>query len=85
MISFRQIRYFIATADAGNVSLAAADLNVSQSTISAASKGFEDELETHLFERHASGVTLTCEGHRFLQHARNTIAAISETTRAPPP
>ena len=58
MISFRQIRYFIATADAGKVSLAAANLNVSQSAISAAIKGLEDELETHLFERHASGVTL---------------------------
>ena len=58
---------------------------MSQSAISAVSKGFEDELETHLFERHASGVTLICEGHRFLQHARNIIAAVSEATRAPPP
>ena len=85
MISFRQIRYFIATADAGKVSLAAADPNVSQSAISAAIKGFEDELETHLFEQPASGVTLICEGHQFLQHARNIIAAVSEATRAPPP
>lgn len=83
MISFRQIRYFIATADAGKVSLAAANLNVSQSAISAAIKGLEDELETQLFERHASGVTLTYEGHQFLQHARNIIAAVSEATRAP--
>ena len=85
MISFRQIRYFIATADTGKISLAVADPNVSQSAISAVIKRFEDELETPLFERHASGVTLTREGHRFLQHARNTIAAISEATRAPPP
>ena len=83
MISFRQIRYFIATADAGKVSLAAANLNVSQSAVSAAIKGLEDELETHLFERHASGVTLTYEGHQFLQHAQNIVAAVSEATRAP--
>ena len=85
VISFRPIRYFIATADAGKVSLAVADPNVSQSAISAAIKRFEDELEAHLFERPASRVTLTCEGHQFLQHARNIIAAVSETTRAPPP
>ncbi|MDD9982334.1 MAG: LysR family transcriptional regulator [Gammaproteobacteria bacterium] len=83
MISFRQIRYFIATADAGKVSLAAAGLNVSQSAVSAAIKGLEEELEAHLFERHANGVTLTYEGHQFLQHAQNIVAAVSEATRAP--
>jgi len=83
VISFRQIRYFIATADAGKVSLAAAGLNVSQSAVSAAIKGLEEELEAHLFERHANGVTLTYEGHQFLQHAQNIVAAVSEATRAP--
>lgn len=83
MVSLRQIRYFIATAEAGKVSHAATDLNVSQSAVSAAIKGLEDYLETPLFERHASGVTLTYEGHQFLQHARNVVAAVLEATRAP--
>ena len=82
MVSLRQIRYFIATAGTGKVSVAATDLNVSQSAVSAAIKGLEDELEAELFERHASGVTLTYEGHQFLQHAQNIIAAVSEATRA---
>jgi len=81
--SFRQIRYFIATADAGKVSLAAANLNVSQSAVTAAIKALEDELEARLFERHSNGVTLTYEGHQFLQHAQNIVAAVSEATRAP--
>ena len=83
MISFRQIRYFIATADAGKVSLAAANLNVSQSAVSAAIKDLEEDLEANLFERHANGVALTYEGHQFLQHALNIVAAVSEATRAP--
>ena len=37
-LTFRQVRYFIATADAGKVSLAAANLNVSQSAITASIK-----------------------------------------------
>ncbi len=83
MITFRQIRYFIATADKGKVSLAAADLNVSQSAVSTAIKDLEDQLNSRLFTRQAYGVTLTFEGHQFLQHARNIIAAVAEATRAP--
>jgi DNA-binding transcriptional LysR family regulator len=81
--SFRQIQYFIATADAGKVSGAAANLNVSQSAITAAVKALEDLLGRHLFDRHSNGVTLTYDGHQFLQHARGIVAAVSEATRAP--
>ena len=81
--SFRQIRYYIATVDAGKLSLAAANLNVSQSAITSAIKSLEGELEAHLFERHSNGVSLTYEGHRSLQHAQNIVAAVSEATRAP--
>ena len=83
MITFRQVRYFIATANAGKVSVAATDLHVSQSAVSTALKTLEDALETQLFERHAAGVTLTYEGHQFMQHAQNIVAAVSEATRAP--
>ncbi len=81
--SLRQIRYFIAAADAGKISLAAANLSVSQSAVTAAIKALEDELEARLFARHSTGVTLTYEGHQFLQHAHNIVAAVSEATRAP--
>ena len=82
-LSFRQVRYFIATADAGKVSLAAANLSVSQSAITASIKALEDELGCRLFQRHSNGVSLTYEGHQFLQHAHNIVAAVSEATRAP--
>ena len=82
-LTFRQVRYFIATADAGKVSLAAANLNVSQSAITASIKALEAELGSHLFQRHSNGVSLTYEGHQFLQHAHNIVAAVSEATRAP--
>ena len=81
MMSFRQVRYFIAAADAGKVSLAAANLYVSQSAVSTAIKSLEDELGVSLFERHSNGITLTYEGHQFLQHAQNITAAVSEAAR----
>lgn len=83
MLSFRQIRYFVAVANAGQISLAAADLNVSQAAVSAAIKGLEEEIQSRLFERHARGVSLTYEGHQFLQHAQNIVAAMAEAMRAP--
>jgi DNA-binding transcriptional LysR family regulator len=82
-LSFRQVRYFIAAADAGKVSLAAANLNVSQSAVTASIKALEEELGCRLFQRHSNGVSLTYEGHQFLQHAHNIVAAVSEATRAP--
>ena len=81
-LTFRQVRYFIAAADAGKVSLAAANLNVSQSAITSAIKGLEADLGARLFKRHSNGVSLTYEGHQFLQHAENIVAAVSEATRA---
>src|SRR5262245_25788419 len=81
--SLRQIQYFIATSDAGKVCLAAANLGVSQSAITAAVKGLEDVLGRKLFDRHSNGVTLTYDGHQFLQYARNIAAAVSEAARAP--
>ncbi len=82
-LTLRQVRYFLAAAEAGQISLAANELHVSQSAITTAIKGLEETLETALFERHAQGVSLTVEGHHFLQHARNVVAAVEEATRIP--
>ena len=82
-LSFKQIRYFITAADTGQVSLAAIELNVSQSAVTASIKKLEDDLNAILFKRLPSGVSLTVEGARFLQHARNIMAAVNAAARAP--
>lgn len=82
-LSIKQVRYFIATADSGQVSQAAILLNVSQSAVTAAIKQLEDSLGVSLFRRLASGVVLTAEGSRFLTHARNVMAAVNAAERAP--
>ncbi len=81
--SLRQIRYFIAVANAGQVSRAAIDLNVSQSAVTAAVKQLEEIVGAALFERHAAGVSLTYEGNLFLDHARHISAAVDEAVRLP--
>ncbi len=82
-LSIKQVRYFIAAADTGQVSQAAVELNVSQSAVTAAIKQLEDDLGVDLFKRLPSGVSLTAEGARFLQHARNIMAAVNGAARAP--
>ncbi len=81
--SLRQFRYFVATAEKGQVSLAAAALSVSQSTVTGALKALERELGVPLFRRTPRGVELTVEGLRFLAHAKNVMAAVTAAQRAP--
>ena len=80
-ISLRQIRYFVAVADCGKISAAAANLSVSPSAISAAVSALEQELGAPLFERRHGGVDLTSEGHQFLRRAQNILTAVSEAMR----
>ncbi len=82
-LSLKQVRYFIATADTGQVSQAGITLNVSQSAITAAIQQLEHTLGVALFRRKPSGVSLTAEGARFLQHARSIMAAVNAAERAP--
>ena len=82
-LSLRQIRYFIAAADAGQVSKAAKNLNVSQSVVTTAIKQLEEMVDSKLFDRHQSGISLNYEGNRFLDHARHIIQSVDEAIRIP--
>ncbi len=81
--SIRQLRYFIAVANEGQISRAAMELNVSQSAVTTAVKQLETLLGTRLLDRHASGVSLTYDGSIFLDHARRVLTTVDEAVRAP--
>ncbi|WP_336978588.1 LysR family transcriptional regulator [Altererythrobacter fulvus] len=76
-ITFRQIRYFIAVAEARSVSGGSSAVGISQSAVTDAIRTLELETGVTLFHRHAKGVTLTREGSQFLRHARSIVDAIS--------
>jgi DNA-binding transcriptional LysR family regulator len=82
-LSLKQIEYFLATVDAGQVSLAAIALNVSQSAVTTSLQQLETQLGVSLFNRRPSGMDLTLEGARFVQHARNIMAAVNEAVGSP--
>ena len=80
-LTLRQVRYFVAVADAGKVSLAGTALGVSQSAITTSMQALEAEVGIKLVNRHRRGVNLTQEGYQFLSHARKILAAVSDATR----
>lgn len=82
-ISTRQLRYFLAAAEAGQFSLAAHTVHVSQTAITNAVGSLESMLGVRLFDRHPHGVTLTAEGHHFVEHARHVLNAVDDALRTP--
>lgn len=82
-LTLKQLRYFIAAAETGQISHAAMELNISQSAITTAIQGLEAQLGVRLLDRSALGVAPTIEGARFLNHARNITAAVDDAERLP--
>jgi DNA-binding transcriptional LysR family regulator len=80
--SLRQVRYFVAIAEAGSVSGAARHLSISQSTMTEAVQELEHDLGFKLVERCAHGMSLTLKGYQFLRHAEKILAEVSNARRA---
>ncbi|WP_299737540.1 LysR family transcriptional regulator [uncultured Roseobacter sp.] len=82
MLTHRQVRYFLAVVDAGQVSAAARALNVSQSAVSLSIKDMECLLGTDLFERLPTGLRLTKAGQQFRHHAHDIAASFEAAVKS---
>ena len=69
----RLVRYFVAVAEAQNVTRAAERLNLSQPSLSAAVKQLEAQLGVELLARSGRGVTLTPAGELLLARGRELL------------
>lgn len=83
-LTLRQLRYFVAAAQTGQFSMAAANEHVSQSAITNAVLALEHGLGTRLFERSPQGVALTPDGQDFYNHARRVLDAARDAVHMPP-
>lgn len=79
-ISLKQIRYFVSTAESGQISQAAVALSISQSAITTAIKDLETEVGAMLFSRSQQGMELTAAGRELLFHAYEVLTKVDEMT-----
>ena len=78
-MNLRHLKYFVATAETGQVSRAAVALSISQSAITGAIKELEQQIGGALFSRTPSGMELTHTGRRFLSSAYDILAKVEDT------
>jgi DNA-binding transcriptional LysR family regulator len=74
-VDLETVRTFVAVADAGQFSVAADGLTITQQAVSKRVAALEKRLGVRLFARTARGVQLTADGEAFLPHARELLKA----------
>jgi LysR family hca operon transcriptional activator len=82
-MELRHLRYFVAVAEAGSLTVAAArKLYTSQPSLSRQIRDLEDELGAQLLTRRARGIELTPAGRAFLDHARLVLSQVEAAGEA---
>src|SRR6202011_1816208 len=82
-MELRHLRYFVAVAEAGSLTVAAAlKLHTSQPSLSRQIRDLEDEVGAQLLTRRARGIELTPAGRAFLEHARAVLSQVEAATQA---
>src|SRR3981081_1746612 len=81
-MEFRHLRYFVAVADAGSLTVAARKLHTSQPSLSRQIRDLEAEVGAQLLRRSARGIELTPAGRAFLEHARSVLSQVEAATEA---
>ena len=82
-MELRHLRYFVAIAEAGSLTVAAArNLYTSQPSLSRQIRDLEAEVGAQLLIRRARGIELTPAGRAFLEHARLALSHAEAATQA---
>lgn len=76
--TLRQLRYFVAVAEYGQVSYAATKRAISQSAVTTSVNELEEIVGYALFERTPEGMRQTDAGRNLLAHAYETLSKINE-------
>src|ERR1700752_2761938 len=82
-MELRHLRYFVAVAEAGSLTVAAGrKLHTSQPSLSRQIRGLEDVVGAQLLTRSARGIELTSAGRVFLDHARLGLSQVDAAADA---
>jgi len=78
-MTLKQLEYFLAIADTGNMTQAAKNLNISQPPLSLQLKALEDELGIVLFERDKKSLIITKKGKLLQERTRQILSMVNDT------
>src|ERR1700720_3725490 len=82
-MELRHLRYFIAVAEEGSLTLAAQKrLHTAQPSLSRQIRDLENEVGVHLMRRCVHGFELTAAGRALLDHARLALAQVDAAVEA---
>src|SRR5947209_14584262 len=82
-MELRHLRYFVAVAEAGSLTVAAArKLHTSQPSLSRQIRDLEEEVGAQLLTRGARGIELTPAGRAFADHARLVLSQVEAAAEA---
>ena len=82
-MELRHLRYFVAVAEAGSLTVAAGrNLHTSQPSLSRQIRNLEGEVGAQLLTRRARGIELTPAGRAFLDHARVVLLQVEAAAEA---
>jgi LysR family transcriptional regulator, hca operon transcriptional activator len=82
VMELRHLRYFVAVAEQGSLTLAAKRLHTSQPSLSRQIRDLEYRVGAELASRSVRGVELTAAGKTFLDHARLALAQVDAAVEA---
>ncbi|MEG6586778.1 LysR family transcriptional regulator [Dendrosporobacter sp. 1207_IL3150] len=80
-MDIREMRYFYAIVEAGNISNASKRLNIAQPALSRQMKQLEDSLGVQLFERGSRRIRLTEAGQLFRERAEQILGLVNGTMK----
>jgi len=81
-IELRHLRYFLAAAESSHFTRAAAQVHVTQPTLSHQIRQLEEQLSLRLFDRIGRRIKLTAAGELLLPHARRVFRELEEAQSA---
>jgi LysR family hca operon transcriptional activator len=82
-VELRHLRYFIAVAETGSLTIAAEQrLHTSQPSLSRQIRDLEEQVGAELFSRSVKGVELTASGKAFLDHAKLALTQVDAAVEA---
>lgn len=81
-MELHRLRYFVAVAETGSFTRAAAREGVTQPSLSQQILELEKDLDTRLFDRLGRTVVLTAAGNQLLPHAQGVLSALVDAERS---